>query len=175
VPAPVENIPITLDYLKGKRRAEKALGFIIDLGSRLLGCGTTGQVAQETAEHLIRLNLDLAMISYRPLDKDPLLITALAPDLASVVPETTDVVAYCRQRALELQKAEQPGTADTAFDAGGSRVVMRQFGFDYQNAGSGFVSVARIRATAPDFTSAELALLRHVTTHFVSCVRCLPC
>ena len=172
---PVENVAITLDYLKGKRRAEKALGFITDLGSALLSCETEEQVARQTAEYLIRLNLDLAVISYQPLAGNPVTATALAPDLASVVPEAADIVKHCQRQARQLAQAgvRQLDRADATFDAAGSRVVIQQFTFDYRNVGSGFLSVARIRATAPDFTPTELALLHHVMTQFICCVRCL--
>jgi hypothetical protein len=173
---PVENMPITLDYLKGKRRAEKAIGFIMDLGSTLLACESVDRMAQETAGHLIRLNLDLSVISYQSPAGKPVLATVLAPDLASAVPDAIDIAEHCREQGLRLASARtrELDGANASFDAGEGRGVMQQFTFDYPAAGSGFVSAARIRPAAPDFTSTELALLRHVTVHFISCVRCLP-
>lgn len=176
---PVESMPITLDYLKGKRRAEKALGFLTDIGPRLLSCDTTQQLAQMTADHLLRLNLDLCLIDLRPRAGTSVTVVSQALDLDQVVPGAAGVVDRCRHEAARLaaERTAETGPldrSDSVFDAGGNKVLVQQFALHHADFGTGAVSAVRIRANAAEFTSADLLLLRDVSARLLACVRRLP-
>lgn len=176
---PVENIPITLDYLKGKRRAEKALGFLTDIGPKLLFCDTTHQLMKVTAEHLLRLNLDICLIDFRSHAGTPAEVMSQAADLDHVVPGSAGIVESCRREAQQLTAKRPAKTgpldrSDSTFDADGHRVVLQQFALDHPGVGTGALSVARIRATAPEFSTADLLLIRDVSTRLLTSVRRLP-
>lgn len=171
-----EGTSITFDYLKGKRRAEKALGFLTAIGSELLACDTRQQVAQVVAEYLIRLNIDFCIIEQRPHSGSALSVSAQARDLAYTVSNITDVLTSCQREAERLapESATPLDRAATVFDVSSNRVVLQQFTLNHPSIGTGALSVARIRAEAPEFTSAELALLGDVAARFLTAIRCLP-
>lgn len=171
-----EGTSITFDYLKGKRRAEKALGFLTAIGSELLACDTRQQVAQVVAEHLIRLNIDFCIIEQRPHSGSALSVSAQAADLADTVSNITDVLTSCRLEAERLApgSAAPLELAATSFYVRSNRVLLRQFSLNHVSIGFGTLTVIKLRAEAPEFTSAELALLGDVAARFLTTIRCLP-
>jgi hypothetical protein len=126
---------ITLDYLKGKRRAEKALGFLTDIGQRLLSCRTVPEAATAITDHLVRLDIDLCRLELRPLRGEPIVAVSRAPGYAEAVRGHETVVPL-----------------------------------DHPLAGTGTLTVARVRGEAPEFTPAELILTRDVAARFLTAV-----
>lgn len=173
--SPQEATSISLDYLKGKRRAEKALGFLTSIGSHLLACDTREQVARTVADHLVRLDIAVCLLEYQPHTGPEVAVVARAADLEHEVPNGEEIVGQCRKMAERLAKpdAEPLEQVDTAFEVDGTEILLHRFALDHPDIGTGSISVGRLATRRPEFTPAELALLADVSARFLSTVRCL--
>lgn len=169
-----ERAPITLDYLKGKRRAEKALGFLTSVGTDLLACETLTDAATTVVEHVARFQADLCMIGFRPTSGSPLSATAGAPDLDEQGLDVEPVVAHCQAEAEKFTPAGV-GLLDrrsAPFTLRSTDCPAQLFAVAHRD-GAGTLSVARVRPDAADFTDAEINLVADVAARFFLATRCL--
>jgi hypothetical protein len=125
--SPNERTVITLDYLTGKRRAEKALGFLTGVGPLLLACDPPEQLARTVADHVTRLDIAVCLLELRPHTGAPLSVTAQAPDLEHEMPHADEIVAQCRKVAERLAEpnVRPPRRSDTTAEIGDAALVVR--------------------------------------------------
>lgn len=168
-----ERAPITLDYLKGKRRAEKALGFLTSVGTELLACETLTDAATTVVEHLARFQADLCVIDFRPTSGPALSATGTAPDLEERGLDVEPVAAHCKTEAEGLTPAAGRLEHHSApYTLGSTACPVQVFAMAHPD-GAGTLAVARVRPDAADFTDAENHLVADVAGRFFLAARCL--
>jgi hypothetical protein len=168
-----DTMSITLEYLKGKRRAEQALGFLTEAGQLLMACTTPREIADAIARHLLRLDLDFCLIDYKPISGTRFEVTAGAPGLGDLARDITDLCRFETEYLSWVSSPEDSATShgrSTSKTVGESRVMLHHLALQHALAGTVTLSVARVRTDSKAFSSAELIILTDIACRFITSV-----